>query len=104
MNLSLPKLGILEVMGFITTSWADVSSSTIQNCWVHTVLISPQTLSLVPGSSNKLSLVNDCAQLQKLINDFTGDSQLDSDNYLDIENEVMNNDINFMHSFHFIVK
>ena len=56
------------------TSWADVACKIIQNCWAFNGLISRETLSLVPGSSNKFALVNNSAQLRELIIDFTGDS------------------------------
>ena len=62
---------------------------------INILFLLPKSIS---ESSNKLSLVNDSAQIQELINDFTVDSQLDADEYLNIENEVMNDDINSMPS------
>ena len=43
-------------------------------------------------------MVNDSVQVQELINEFTGYAQLHIDDYLNIGNQVLNDDINSMPS------
>ena len=86
-NIPLDKLNILQAIKFITRSWDEITSTIIQNCWVHTRLISQEALGLVPVLCNES--INESQQLQELINNFTGENQLDADAYLNIEATTM---------------
>ena len=104
-DFGLPKLNILQAITFITSSWDGITSTTIHNCWAHTGLISRDALRLIARSNDELvidenqpALVNESEQLQHLINDLTGENELDVHTYLNIESQILHDEDNSLSS------